>query len=149
MSRCIFDHNQHGLGSSFNHNWVAITRVLDSISLTLFCISTVEFFASQTSYLMRGLIFGVGYGSMFIIGYGIYWPFIHLSITWGTGIFSCEFWYLLLALLMIIVFSGLLLVVVSGTRTERERMCYQMNTSLLRDTMHNHNDSFIHFNYSV
>ena len=63
---------------------------------------------------MRGLIFGDGYGSMFIfaiIGYGIYRPFIHLSTTWGTGIFNCEFWYLLLVLLIIIIVSGLLLVI--------------------------------------
>ena len=79
VSRCIFDHNQHGLGSSFNHNWVAITRVLDSISLTLFCISAVEFFASQTPYLMRGLIFGVGYGNMHVhIHY--YWVWYLLAI---------------------------------------------------------------------
>ena len=53
---------------------------------------------SKRSY-MRGLIFGAGYGSVTlftIIGYGIYWPFIHLrSKIWGTGIISCELWYLL------------------------------------------------------
>ena len=62
---------------------------------------------------MRGLIFGAGYGSVFIfiiIGYGIYWPFTHRSINWGPGVISCEFWYLLLALLIIMIFSVLLLV---------------------------------------
>ena len=94
VSHCIFYHDQHGLSSSFNSNWMVITLVLDSISLALIYIVPLNFFVSQTPYSMRGLIFGVGYGSMFIfaiIGYGIYWPFIHLSTTWGTGIFSCEF----------------------------------------------------------
>ena len=92
---------------------MAITLVLDSLSQTLLYISAFEFFASQMPYSMRGLIFGAGYGSVFIfiiIGDGIYWPFTHLSINWGPGVISCEFWYLLLTLLIITIFSGLSLV---------------------------------------
>ena len=57
---------------------------------------------------------GVGYGSMFLftmIGYGIYWPFTWHSSTWGTGIISCEFWYLLSVLVVLIIVSGILLAV--------------------------------------
>jgi hypothetical protein len=112
VSHCIFSDHQHAL-SHFNGNWMAITLVLDSLSQALIFTGGFEFVMSQTPYPMRGLIFGVGYGSMYIlriIGYGIYWPFIHLSINWGSGIISCEFWYLLLLLLVTIIFSGLLLV---------------------------------------
>jgi uncharacterized membrane protein len=113
VSHCIFKRDHHALNSGFNSNWMAITLVLDSLSQTLLYISAIEFFASQTPYSMRGLMFGAGYGGIYIftmIGYGIYWPFTHLSTNWGSGIISCEFWYLLLDLLVMIIFSGLLLV---------------------------------------
>ena len=115
MSHCIFYRNQHKimLSSDFNNNWMAITLVLDSLAQTLLYISAFEFIMSQTPYSMRGLILGAGFGAKYIftiIGYGIYWPFIHRSINWGSGVISCEFWYLLLALLIITIFSVLLLV---------------------------------------
>ena len=43
--------------------------------------------------------------------YGIYWPYTQQSSTWGTGIISCEFWYLLSVLLVLIIVSGILLAV--------------------------------------
>ena len=75
MSYCIFYRNQHKimLSSDFNNNWMAITLVLDSLAQTLLYINAFELIMSQTPYSMRGLIFGAGYGSMFIfiiIGYG-------------------------------------------------------------------------------
>ena len=112
VSQCIF---QQAISSNYNSGWMAITLILDSLSQALLFISAIEFLVSQTPYSMRGLIFGAGYGSVFlftIIGYGIYWPFIHLPKSWGTGIISCEFWYQLLVLLVMVTSSGLLLVAV-------------------------------------
>ena len=99
---------------SFKKDWVAITTFIECISRFTLSISSVEFFASQTPYSMRGLMIGAGYGSIFlftIIGYGIYWPFTQHSPTWGTGIISCEFWYLLSVLVVLIIVSGILLAV--------------------------------------
>ena len=45
-----------------------------------------------------------------MIDYGIYWPFTKQSSTWGTGVISCEFWYLLSTLIVIVLFSGALLI---------------------------------------
>ena len=95
-------------------NWVAIPNILANISITLLGISSIEFLVSQTPYSMRGLMIGLSYGGVFIfstIGYGIYWPFTHHSSTWGTGIISCEFWYLLSVLVVLIIVSGILLAV--------------------------------------
>ena len=111
---CIFNYDQGALSSTHNSSWIAVSQFLDSTSKILLSISGIEFVASQTPYSMRGLMIGAGYGSVFIftmIGYGVYWPFTHQSSTWGTGIISCEFWYLLSVLLVIIIFSGLLLAV--------------------------------------
>ncbi len=102
------------LSWSSYRNWMAIPNFLDMVRRTMVSISSVEFLASQTPYSMRGLMIGVAYGYTFIfsiIGYGIYWPFTHLSKTWATGIISCEFWYLLSVLLVSIIFIGLLLAV--------------------------------------
>ena len=108
---CIFRYDQGALSSSFNSHWIAFVQLLDIISLTVLSISGIDFLASQTPYSMRGLIIGTGYGSIFVfmmIGYGIYWPLTEQPSTWATGIISCEFWYLLSVLLVMIIFSGLL-----------------------------------------
>ena len=94
-------------------NLMIMPNLLNYISITMFSISGIEFLASQTPYSMRGLMVGVGYGSMFLftlIGYGIYWPFTR-HFSWGTGIISCEFWYLLSVLLVLVIVSGILLAV--------------------------------------
>ena len=112
--QCLFSYDQGALSLSFNSGWMAFTKLLDSLSLTLLSISAVEFLVSQTPYSMRGLMIGVSYGGVFLftmIGYGIYWPFTQHSSTWGTGIISCEFWYLLSVLVVLIIVSGILLAV--------------------------------------
>ena len=101
--------------SSLYKNWVAIPNILETISITLLSISSIEFLMSQTPYSMRGLMTGLSYGGVFLFTivqyYGIYWPFTHHSSTWGTGIISCEFWYLLSVLVVLIIVSGILLAV--------------------------------------
>ena len=102
------------LSSTFDENWMVIPNFLETICLTMLTISSVEFLASQTPYSMRGLMIGAGFGSMFLftmIWYGIYWPFTRQSSTWGTGIISCEFWYLLSVLVVLVIVSGIFLAV--------------------------------------
>ena len=102
------------VSSSLYKNWVAIPNILETISITLLSISSIEFLMSQTPYSMRGLMTGLSYGGVFlfsIVEYGIYWPFTHQSSTWGTGIISCEFWSLLSVLVVLIIVSGILLAV--------------------------------------
>ena len=113
---CLLHANEphHGLlSTSFNSYLIIVPRLLQSLSLTLLSISGIEFLLSQTPYSMRGLMIGAAYGIMFIftmIAFGTYWPFTQ-HFSWGTGIISCEFWYLLSVLLVLITFSGLLLAV--------------------------------------
>ena len=113
-----------------------IPNLLDNICISILSISFIEFLASQSPYSMR--INGQCklqecVRIHFIIGYGIYWPFIqHFSS--GTEIISCEFWYLLDLFQSLSVEYFLLLE--GDTRTKREKMCYQMNISLQTDTIH-------------
>ena len=83
---------------------------------TIFTINIfgIEFLASQIPYSMRGLIISTCYGSIplfAVVEYGIYWPFTWRSSIWGTEIISCEFWYLLSVLVILIIVSGLCFVV--------------------------------------
>ena len=100
------------LSWSSYRNWMVIPNLFGFICIAMLSISSIEFLASQTPYSMRGLMVGAGYGSVFLftmIAYGIYWPFTRQSSTWGTGIISCEFWYLLSVLVVLIIVSGILL----------------------------------------
>ena len=74
----------------------------------------IELASAQSPHSIKGLIhvIGAGYGSIFLftmIGFGISWPFTKHSSTWGTGIISCEFWYSLLIVFILVIVSVILL----------------------------------------
>jgi peptide/histidine transporter 3/4 len=109
---CTFHLHQDSI-SSINSKWIPLAEFLQSASLTMLSIGAIEFLASQSPYSMRGLVISTGYGSVLLfasIEYGIYWPFTKQSLTWSTGIISCEFWYLISVFLVLIITSGLFLV---------------------------------------
>ena len=71
---------------------------------------------------MRGLLFGAMYGSVVlygVIGFGILQPFTKQSTVWGIGIISCEFWYLLVILLILILDSIMLLILVKWYKNRK------------------------------
>lgn len=77
---------------------------------------------------MKGLMFGAVYGSVAIfalIGYGLAQPLILLpsiSSTWGTRMFSCGFWYLvLISSFLILVFDSAILAVLGKLYKNRKR----------------------------
>ncbi len=113
---CILTYDQGALSSNYDgtSKWIILAQLLGTISRAIVCISGLEFLVSQTPYTMRGLLFGVTYGSALIftlIGSGTFHLITQGSSTWGTGVISCEFWYLFSLLFVLIIFSGLLLIV--------------------------------------
>ena len=113
--QCIFTEESGTLSSSFDIKWMILPHLLNSVSIVTFSIGVFEFICSQTPYSMRGLLLGTMYGSVVlycVLGYGIMQPFMKQSTTWGTGIISCEFWYLLVILLILILDSIILFTLV-------------------------------------
>ena len=111
--QCIFSEEKGIWSSSFDVKWMLFPNVLNSISIVTLGVGGIEFICSQTPYSMKGVMVGTVYGSVVIIafiGYGITEPFTRHLITWGTGMISCGFWYLLLILIILIINSVLLLV---------------------------------------
>ena len=103
--QCIFLEQPGGpLSSSFNIKWLVIPNVLNSLSIATLTIGGMEFVVAQTPYSMRGLLIGVIYGNvalLYLIGYGMSWPFMGHMPTWGNGTFSCGFWYLCLIVFLL------------------------------------------------
>ena len=104
--QCLFQEHASTLALSFDQKWMALPSFMNSMSATMFFIGGIEFIIAQTPYSMRGLIYGVTYGSVAVftlIGFGISYPFTMSLSIWNTGLISCGFWYLLLAILYLIV----------------------------------------------
>ena len=111
--RCIFTEESGTLSSSFDIKWMILPYLLNSVSVVTFVTGAFELICSQSPYSMRGLLFGTMYGSVVlycVLGYGIMQPFTKQSTAWGTGIISCEFWYLLVTLLILLLGSVMLLI---------------------------------------
>ena len=107
---CVFkfDDIKGTLEPTFNILWTILPDFLNSLSVIMFVIGGIELICSQSPYSLRGLLFGAGYGSLLIfnwIGFFVLKPFRKFKSTriWGTGVFSCGFWYLLTMLLLLIL----------------------------------------------
>ena len=113
------------LNSNFNMRWMVLAQLFNSISVIISVIGAFEFICSQSPYSMRGLLFGATYCCVMLyslVGYGIMKPFTKLStsISWGAGIISCEFWYLLL-LLVILILNSIMVCILSKWYKNRKR----------------------------
>ena len=108
---CIFTEESGILGTNFDIQWMILPNLLNSFSVITFTIGTFEFICSQSPYSMRGLLFGAMYGSVVlysVIEYAVLQPFTKQSAAWGKGIISCEFWYMLFKLLILVLNSVML-----------------------------------------
>ena len=102
----IFDETEDNVSATFNAKWMALPDFLFYTSVIHYIIGSFEFFCAQSPYSMRGLLFGTGNGSVALfnlLGYGLIEVFIRAPFAWGTGIISCEFWLLLLILVVLII----------------------------------------------
>ncbi len=55
-----------------------------------------------------------------VMGFGILHPFTKQSAAWGTGIISCEFWHLLL-MLLILILNGIMMGILMKWYKNRKR----------------------------
>ena len=102
---------------------IAIPK-LNSISFILLGVGAYESICVQMPYFMRGLIFGSANesGAFFIlVGYGISEPFTQHLINWGTGIISCGFWYLLLTLLLMVMYTAIMLIIYAHKTLQKKK----------------------------
>ncbi len=121
--QCIFTEENSTLSSAFDMKWIMLPHFLNSLSLISFAICALEFICSQSPYSMRGLLFGAVCGCVVLycgMGFAILQPFTMQSATWKKGIISCEFWYLLL-ILLILILHGIILGILMKWYKNRKR----------------------------
>ena len=119
---CIFQEKSSFLRSSFDVKWMILPHLLNSLSAITSAIGAFEFICSQTPYSMRGLLLGALYGIAVLyslMGFGILQPFTKPSRAWGVGIISCEFWYMLLMLLILILDTVMLRLVLKWYKNRK------------------------------
>ena len=121
--QCIFTEDSRTLlSSTLGNNWMILPHLFHSVSIVTFSTGAFEFICSQTPYSMRGLLFGTMYGSVVlysVIRCGIMQPFTKQSTARDTGIISCEFWYFLVTLLMLMLSSIMLLILVKWYKNRK------------------------------
>ncbi len=121
--QCVFIAESGILSSNFNMKWMILPHFLNSVSLIALVTGAFEFICSQSPYSMRGLLFGAIYGCVIlyrVIGHGVLKPFTKYSKqVWGTGIISCEFWYLLLILLFLMAYTIMLCILMKWYKNRK------------------------------
>lgn len=103
--QCSFHEPPGVLGTYTDYRWIALLQFFNVASDLLIIIGMFEFYCAQVPYTMKGIVAGVAYG--IIVQYlpvctAIEKVFEKPSLTWSTGEISCEFWYFLTLLAILI-----------------------------------------------
>ena len=112
---CSFHEPPGVLGTYVDYRWTALLMFLNAISDLLIITGMLEFFCAQVPYSMKGIMAGIAYSMIFLyvpVCNAIEKVFEKPTLTWGTGVISCEFWYFmmllaLLTMLLIVSFIAL------------------------------------------
>ena len=102
---CIYHGDPNFLSETLDYRWTILVEIMLAVSDQLMLVAGIEFYCSQVPYSMKGLLAGSVYGMAFVfVGLSelLVIPFSIKSITWGVGTLSCEFWYQLTLLLIIL-----------------------------------------------
>ena len=119
---CVFDNDS--LNITYDFKFYAISEVISSASSIMILVGVIEFLCAQIPYSMKGVIVGLYYCLYFIFflfGQGIIIIFEATFSSWSADtLFGCEFWYLQIKLILILI-SGLSLFLLSIIYKKRKR----------------------------
>ena len=102
---CIYQGDPTFLSETLDYRWTILVEIVLAVSNQFMLVACIEFYCSQVPYSTKGLLAGSVYGMIFVfVGLSqlLAIPFSIKSITWGVGTLSCEFWYQLTQLLLIL-----------------------------------------------
>ena len=102
---CIYHGDPSFLSETLDYKWTILLEIVLAVSVQFMLVASIEFYCSQVPYSMKGLLAGSVYGMIFVfVGLSqlLAIPFSIQSISWGVGTLSCEFWYQLTLLLIIL-----------------------------------------------
>ena len=84
--------------------WMMFPYIMNSIGQFLFVSSSIEFLCAQSPYSMKGLLFGITYGSIgffMIPGFSLSMFGKFIAKRWLTNRYGCMSWYMLIALVFL------------------------------------------------
>ena len=122
---CLFCEKHGGtLMKYFDYRWIAIPDFLQSASLVMFYIGTVEFVSAQAPYFIKGVTIGVTYCSVLVsiaIWTALSIPFHQKWSAWSRNKISCGFWYtLMLVIIQMCIFMILTILTLWYKRRRRQ-----------------------------
>ena len=101
---CIFDSDS---SITYDFRFYAIPDVISSASYIMIFVGAIEFLCAQIPYSMKGVIVGLYYCLLvvfFLFGQGTLFIFEATSSSWSDkALFGCEFWYLQIKLIFILI----------------------------------------------
>ena len=109
---CLFQESNGFFGQKIDYRWAAIPEFLSAASDVMIYTATLEFICAQVPYSMKGLM--VGFALTFLAFFtptfnAIQKIFEIKTLSWGTGVISCGFWYFIsklsLQLISFIIFG--------------------------------------------
>ena len=121
---CVFDNDSSAI-YDFRLYATCISDVISSASSIMILVGVIEFLCAQIPYSMKGVIVGLFYCLViFFLLFGQGTIVIIFEVTylfWSDNVlFGCEFWYLQIKLILILI-SGLSLLLLSIIYKRRKR----------------------------
>ena len=113
VTKCMFTNDSNG--TDVSNKWLVIPEIMSGLSTFFYTVSAFEFIWAQTPYSMTGLAIGTMYaclGLSTVIQSAIGAPFILEKIPWEQHPLTCQIWYYLLQVLIVLIMLAVVTIVI-------------------------------------
>ena len=121
---CLLHEPPGSLETYLDNRWNILSEILHSIGDVMFGIFFFEYMCAQVPYSMKGLAVGIlvfSMGTFIALFTSVDYIFNITSLTWATGVISCEFWYFVVKIFLLVILLLISIVVVLKYYKNRKR----------------------------
>ena len=122
--QCLFHEPPGFLEMHVDNRWKFLSGFLRNIGHAVYLISFLEYLCAQVPYSMKGIVAGLFFvciGLFLPIFSSVYFVFKTTHFTWGTGVFSCGFWYFVTKVCLLLATMIIFIIYILKCHKKRKR----------------------------
>ena len=122
--QCLFHEPPGYLQTHLDNRWYILSGFLKDMGGAMYLISILEYLCAQVPYSMKGIVAGIFFAciglSLPLFG-SVFFVFKTTHFTWGTGVISCEFWYFVTKICLLLATMIMFIIYILKCYKKRKR----------------------------
>ena len=123
--QCLFHEPPGFLEIHLDNRWKFLSGFLGNMGIAMYLISILEYSCAQVPYSMKGIVAGFFFacvGLFLPIFSSVHFVFEKVHFTnWGTGVISCEFWYFVTKICLLLTTMIIFIIYILKCYKKRKR----------------------------